>query len=170
MMAKAQILAGWARRNWFVPLLALLVAILWAFARATDWPRDGVAEAAILFDLCLFVPFLHVLCYRRTLALKPLLIRTAALAFLGLYIASHLIPAEAQHLLAGLGWARLAGLAVLAALELWVLVKVVKLVFGSAATTDQVVATSGAPRWIARLMLIEARFWKWLWRLFRRRR
>lgn len=169
-MAMAYDLIGWARRNWFLPLLAVLLAVEWAFARTTDWPRDGLAEAVILFDLCLFVPALHFLCYRRRLAWKPLLIRTAALASLGVYLASQLIPAEAQHLLAGLGWARLAGLAVLAALELWVLVKVVTLVFGSAVTEDDIVATSGAPRWIARLMLIEARFWKWLWRLLRGRR
>lgn len=163
-------LAGWARRNWFLPLLALLLAIEWGFARATDWPRDGLAEAVILFDLCLFVPLLHFLCYRRTLALKQLLVRTAALFLLGIYIASHLIPAEAQHLVAGLGWARLAGLAVLAALELWILVRIVKLVFGSRTSAEEIVETSGAPLWIARLMLIEARLWKWLWRLLHRRR
>jgi hypothetical protein len=169
MMTKANDLTGWARRNWFVPLLAFLLAIEWAFAR-TDWPRDGLAEAVILFDLCLFVPALHFLCYRRTVAWKPLLIRTFALASLGVYLASHLIPADAQHFLAGLGWARLAGFVVLAALELWVLVKVIKLVFGATATVEEISATSGAPPWIARLMLIEARFWKWLWRLFRRSR
>ena len=162
-------LAPWARRNWFVPLLALLLAIEWAFARAIDWPRDGAAEAVVLFDMCLFVPLLYVLCYRRRVALKPLLARAMALAFLGLYFASHLIPAEAQHLVAGLGWARILGWAVLALIELWVLVKVVRLVFGGTTTEADVVAR-GAPLWIARLMLIEARFWKWLWRLLRRPR
>ena len=124
-------LAGWVRRNWFMPLLALLLAIEWAFARTTDWPRDALAEAIILLDLCLIVPLLHYLCYRRTLALKPLLVRTAAALVLGIYIGSHLVPAEAQHLLSGRGWAGLAGLAVLAALELWVLVQVVRLVFAA---------------------------------------
>jgi len=163
-------LAGWARRNWFAPLLVLLLAIEWAFARSVNWRADPIAEAAILFDLCLFVPALHYFCYRRLLAWKPLLIRTAALASFGVYLASHLIPAEAQQLLGGLSWARLAGFAVLAALELWVMVKVVKLVFGSATTAEQIVETSGAPPWVARLMLIEARFWKWLWRLLSGRR
>ena len=67
MGTMAHDLTGWARRNWFVPLLALLLAIEWAFARTTDWPRDGLAETVVLFDLCLFVPALHFLCYRRTL-------------------------------------------------------------------------------------------------------
>ena len=48
-------------------------------------------------------------------------------------------------------------------------VKVVRLVFGGTATEADVVA-HGAPLWIARLMLIEARFYKWLWRLLRGRR
>jgi hypothetical protein len=169
MMVRPRISSGWARRNWFLPLLTALLAIEWAFARATDWSADGVAEAVILFDMCLFVPFLYLLCYRRRVARKPLLVRAAALAFLGLYFAAHLIPPQAQHLVAGLGWARLVGWAVLALAELWVVAKVVRLVFGREATTEDVVVQSGAPRWIARIMLIEARFWKALWRLLRRR-
>lgn len=168
-MAGAEILAGWARRNWFLPLFALLLAIEFAFTRSIDWSRDGYAEAVVLFDMCLFVPALYWLCYRRKVAAKPLLVRTAALAFLGLYVASHLVPPQAQHLVAELGWARFVGWAVLALVELWVAVKVVKLVFGGKATAEQLHERHGAPLWIARLMLVEARFWKWVWRLLRRR-
>ena len=166
-MAERHWLTLWARRNWFVPLLAVLLAIELAFARATLWPEDVLAEAAILFDLCLFVPPLHALCYRRRLARRALLIRTAALALAGLYIASLLVPAEAQRLLAELAWARPAGLAVIAAFELWVVVATVKLVFGGAGS-DEIAARSGAPLWVARLMLLEARFWKAVWRFLRR--
>lgn len=162
-------LGGWARRNWFVPLLALLIAIEFAFARTTDWSRDGVAEAAILFDMCLFVPALYALCYRRRLALRPLLIRTFALALLGIYIATTLVPPGAQVLIADLAWARTAGWVVLALIELWVMIAVVKLVFGGGATAEQVAERSGAPAWVARLMLLEARFWKALWSFVRGR-
>ncbi len=168
-MAGAIDLRGWARRHWFVPLLALLLVIETAFARATDWPNDGVAEAAILFDMCLFVPALYALCYRRRLALRPLLIRTFALAFLGIYIASTLVPPDAQVLIADLAWARTAGWGVLALVELWILVAVLKLVFGGGATAEQVAERSGAPAWVARLMLLEARFWKALWSFVRGR-
>lgn len=166
-MARVDRLTNWTRRNWFLPVLVLLLAIEWAFARAAPWGRDGLAEAAILFDLCLFVPALHYLCYRRSLKRKPLLLRTAALAFLGIYIASHLIPPEAQRLVAALGWARLVGLAVMVAFELWLVVTAVKLAYGGGATAAEVSAKSGAPPWIARIMVAEARFWKWLWRLIR---
>lgn len=157
-------LSGWARRNWFLPLLGPLLAIELAFARTTDWPSEGFAEFVILFDLCLFIPFLYVLCYRRSLERKPLLIRTAALTLAGIYIASKLVPPDAQIVLGELVWARYAGLAVIALIELWVVVVAVKLVFGGA-STDEIVARSGAPPWIARLMQLEARFWKAVWRL-----
>jgi hypothetical protein len=164
-MARAGWLTDWMRRNWFLPALVLLLAIEWAFARATIWGRDGFAEAVVLFDMCLFVPALHYFCYRRSLARRALLLRTVGLAFLGFYIASHLIPPEARRLVAALGWARLVGMAVMAAIELWLVAAVVKLVFRGGATAEEVSASSGAPRWIARLMVAEARFWKYLWRL-----
>jgi hypothetical protein len=158
----------WLRRNWFLPLLALLLAIEFAFARSIDWSQPRVPEAAMLFDLCLFLPALHFLCYRRKLAWKPLLVRTAALALLGIYVASKLIPPAAQGLVAELGWARTAGLVVLALIELRLLAVALKLVFGGRATAEEVAERTGAPPWIARLMLLEARFWKWLWRSIRR--
>jgi hypothetical protein len=159
----------WLRSNWFLPLLAFLLAIELAFTRSIDWSQPHMPEAAVLFDLCLFIPALHFLCYRRKLALKPLLIRTAALAFLGVYIASWLIPREAQSLLAELGWARTAGFVAVALIELRLVFLALKLVFGGRATADEIAERTGAPPWIARLMLIEARFWKWVWRCIRRR-
>lgn len=160
--------SGWVRRHWFVPLLVVLLAIETAFARTTNWSQDGPAELVILFDLCLFIPILYVLCYRRRLERKPLLIRAAALALAGIYIASKLVPADAQVVLTELVWARYAGLAVIALIELWVVVLTVKLVYGGAAT-EEIVRRSGAPPWIARLLQLEARFWKAVWRFLRRR-
>lgn len=156
--------AGWVRRNWFLLLLAPLLAIEFAFARTTDWARAGPAELIILFDLCLFIPALYVLCYRKRIALKPLLIRAAALALAGIYLASRLVPPDAQVLLSELIWARYAGLAIIALIELWIVVLTLKLVFGGA-STDEIARRSGAPPWVARLMQLEARFWRAVWRL-----
>jgi hypothetical protein len=167
-MTRTEMPGNWVRRHWFVPLLVVLLAIETAFARTTDWSRDGLAEIVILFDLCLFIPLLYLLCYRR-LARKPLLLRAAALALAGIYIASKLVPPEAQTVLGELVWARYAGLAALALIELWVVVLTVKLVYGGA-TTDEIARTSGAPPWIVRLLQIEARFWKAVWRFLSGRR
>jgi hypothetical protein len=57
---------------------------------------------------------------------------------------------------------------VLALIELRLLAVALKLVFAGRATADEIAERTGAPPWIARLMLIEARFWKWLWRSIRR--
>lgn len=168
-MTRTDFESGWLRRHWFVPSLVVLLLIETAFARATNWSRDGFAELVILFDLCLFIPLLYVLCYRHRLARKPLLIRTAALALAGIYIASKLVPANAQVVLGELVWARYAGLAVLALIELWVIVLTVKLVYGGA-TTAEIADGSAAPLWIARLLQLEARFWKAVWRFLSGRR
>lgn len=159
----------WLRRHWFVPLVAAALLVELAFARTTAWAGATYEEAAILFDLCLFVPLLHALCYRRVLPLRALLIRTAGLSAAGLYVASLLVPAEAQRWIDDLGALRLVGLAVVAVIELYVLVETAKVLFGRDASVERVVERSGAPAWVARLMLLEARFWKWVWAKLRGR-
>ena len=168
-MTGTEMPSGLMRRHWFVPLLAVLLLIETAFARTTDWSRDGLAELVILFDLCLFIPFLYLLCYRGRIERKPLLLRAVALALAGVYIASKLVPPSAQIVLGELVWARYAGLAALALIELWVVVLTVKLVYG-AATTEEISSRNGAPLWIARLLQLEARFWKAVWRFLSGRR
>ena len=159
----------WLRRNWFAPLLAVLLAIEIAFARTTYWAGDHLAEAAILFDLCLVVPTLHFLCYRRALPRRTLLIRTAGLALGGLFVASWLVPAAAQQWIDDLDWLRTAGLIVLTLIELRLVIAGLRMVFGGRADAAEISSHTGAPEWVARLMLLEARFWKALWRWLRRR-
>jgi hypothetical protein len=101
--------------------------------------------------------------------LKQLVLRTVALVCLGIYIATYLVPEPLQALLPQLGPLRIAGLAVLVLIELRLLIAALRIVWGSNGSVEQVQAASGAPAWIARLMVMEARFWKWLWSLIRRR-
>ena len=157
-----------ARQHWFALVAALLLILEYGFARTTQWNGPDPAEAAILFDLCLFVPFLHWLCYRRQLPTQALMIRTFALSLSGLYLATWLVPPEAQSLLTHLSWLRPIGLAALTLIELKLLIEIVRLAF-SGGTSSEVSARTGAPEWIARLMLLEARFWKAVWRIIRGR-
>ena len=167
-MAARAFLHHWLARNWFVPLAAVLLGLELAFARTTDWAAGGHEEAAILFDMAVFVPILHIICYRRTVPARALAIRTGALVLSGIYLASLLVPAEAQRWVDDLGWLRAAGAVAIALVELKIMVEVMKLAFGGG-EVEQVVARSGAPAWVARLMLLEARFWKAVWRLIRGR-
>ena len=156
------------RAHWFVLLLPFLLLVEYGFARSTDWARPGLAELAILFDLCLFMPFLFLLCYRRRLPTRDLLLRAAGLLLLGTWLATWLVPPQARFILAEIEGLRPIGLALLAVVELGVMLMVVRLVF-SGRSSAEISARSGAPEWVARLMLLEARFWKAVWRLIRRR-
>jgi hypothetical protein len=159
---------SWLRANWFVAAVPPLLLIEWLVVRSIGSEMGPFLETVVLFDLCLFMPFLYMICYHGRVALKPLLLRTAGLACLGIYLATYMVPEAAQQMLPHLSWARVAGLAVLAIIELRLLLTVVRMVYGKNATAEEVETASGAPRWIARLMVMEARFWRALWRLFKR--
>src|SRR5687768_1232170 len=154
--------------HWFVPVFALILGGLWLAARDALFMAEG-GEAAIIADLCLTVPILYILCYRRRHPALQLGIRALALACLGVWLGSWIIPAAEQSILVHLSPLRVAGLIVLAAIELRLLVAMLRLVFRGEASADEVSRATGAPPFVARLMLLEARFWKTVWRLIRRR-
>lgn len=159
---------AWAGRNWFFIAFGAVLAGSYGLARSRTFLADG-GEVAIVADLCLTVPLLYSWCYWNRLPRRQVAIRAAALACLGVWIAGRLIPAADQTILPHLSWARMLGVVVLALIELRVLVAVVRLAFSGTATAEEVSARSGAPPIIARLMLIEARFWQRVWKLLRRR-
>jgi hypothetical protein len=160
----------WAKANWFLLALPLLLAVSWLFTRSIDWGSSArAAEAVTLFDWTVSIPLLYFLCYRHKVRGKAMAIRLLALACLGVWIASRLVPADAQALLPHLGWPRTAGLAVLALIELRLLVLALKLAFSGTASAEELAERSGAPPLLAKLMLLEARFWRAVWRLIRRR-
>lgn len=160
---------AWLRSNWFVAAVPPLLLIEWLVVRDIGGEMGAYLETVVLFDLCLFMPALYVACYRRSVALKPLILRTVALVCVGIYLSTYLVPTAAQQVLPHLSWARIAGLVVLALIELRLLVTAIRMIYGRNASAEQVSAASGAPPWIARLMVMEARFWRAVWRLIRRR-
>ena len=134
--------------------------------RSNDFISSG-GEAAILADLCVVVPLLYFWCYRGRLPAHHLLVRSAALACMGLWLASLLIPAADQAILPHFSWARTLGILGLALVELYILIVLMKLLFSGKASLEEISKRSGAPPFVARLMMAEARFWSWLWRLIR---
>lgn len=153
--------------HWFAPAFALILGALWLVARDPMFMAGG-GEAAILADLCLTVPILYVLCYRRRHSAAQLGLRALALACLGIWLGAWIIPESDQSVLTRLGPLRVAGLVVLALIELRLLVAMIRLVFGSEPSSDEISRATGAPPFVAKLMLLEARFWKAVWRLIRR--
>jgi len=162
-------LRGWMRANWFMVAVPLVVLGEWLVVRDVGGEMGRFLEAVVLFDLCLFMPLLYVLCYHAAVPRRQLVLRTAALACLGIYVATYLVPEPLQAILPQLGPLRIAGLAMLMLIELRLLIAAVRVVWGRNGSVEQVRAASGAPAWVARLMVLEARLWKRLWRLIRRR-
>ena len=158
----------WAGRNWFLVSFAGVLVGSYGFARSSAFLAEG-GEAAIIADLCLTVPLLYCWCYWNQLPRRKLAIRATALVCLGVWVAARLIPAADQIILPHLSWARTLGLVVMGLIELHVMVAVLRLAFSGTATAEEVSDRSGAPPMVARLMLIEARFWRWVWKLLRRR-
>ncbi|HEX8216794.1 MAG TPA: hypothetical protein VF577_04950 [Allosphingosinicella sp.] len=163
-------LRQWALANWFVLVWPALAATSYLLTRTTVWADDGrLVEAATLFDWCITVPFLYWLCYRRTLPAGRLALRLLGLVCVGVWIAAQLVPESEQVLLSRLGWARGLGIALLMLIELRVMIAVTGLIFSGNGTVDEIAQRSGTPPWVARLMLLEARFWRAVWRLIRGR-
>ena len=160
----------WGWGNWFLLLLPALFAVSYFSLQSGEWRNSPrAAEAVTLFDWTVSVPLLFFLCYRSQLTAQQMALRLLGLACLGVWVASWLVPVSAQVILPHLGWARLAGMAVLALLELRLLMLALKLAFSGEATADELARISGAPPLLAKLMLLEANFWRAVWRYIRRR-
>ena len=84
-------------------------------------------------------------------------------------VVSWLVPLEAQAVVPHLSWARTAGLVVLALVELRLLVAAFRIAFSGTGNAADIEKASGAPPLLAKLMLIEARFWRAVWKIIRGR-
>jgi hypothetical protein len=160
----------WGALNWFILLMPALLLIGWLAGRAIPWAEEGRAmETALLIDACVTLPVLYALCYCGRLPHWQLVIRLLGIACLGIYLIGQVVPAEHQALLPAFSWARSIGLGFLILIELWLFVSVLRLVFRSGTTAEQLTAKTGAPPLIAKLLLLEARFWSAVWRFLRGR-
>ncbi|MCD2322624.1 hypothetical protein LQ953_01180 [Sphingomonas sp. IC-56] len=155
------------RQHWFYALIPLWLAASLNFQSAHDWQaRPQLGEAVALFDWCLFVPALYVLCYRKSRPAKAVAIRVLALTCAGIWVAGHMVPDPAQILLRDWAWLRGVGIAGLLLLETGAIIAMLRVAF-SKDPTPQALTDRGVPPILARMMLAEARFWRWL---FSRRR
>jgi hypothetical protein len=126
-------------------------------------------EAALLIDLCVTAPFLYILCYAKKQPLRTTIVRSLAIACGGVWIATWLIPVPNQVLLPQLAPLRWIGAAILCLVEVRLMVAAIRTAFSRTGTAEDVATASGAPLFVARLILWEARFWSGFWRLIRRK-
>ena len=155
-------IARLSRRHWFYLILPVLLCAALSFSTTYPWAEDArFGEATALFDWCLFVPFLYAICYRDTLP-RVLAVRIFALICGGFWVAGKIVPDSAETILAQWSWLRGVGIAVLMLIEGVALVAVLRATF-SAAPDPKELERQGVPPLVAKLMLAEARFWRWVW-------
>ena len=79
-MTDANSLLHLAGRHWFYLLLPFAAAAAWAMHLSLDWDREAtLGEATALFDWCVFLPAMFLLCYRRAMPSRTLALRTVGL-------------------------------------------------------------------------------------------
>jgi hypothetical protein len=153
--------------NWFWPLAIMLSAFAAFIARTTPVGALEGWEVAVVFDVLVTIPVLFALCYRAKLTRNNLIIRVVALQCLGIWLATKIVPVEAQSLLPQLSWLRYLGLAVLVVIELRVIVAMFRIIFKPGTGTAEL-ENLGMPASLAKLALLEARFWRWVFSVFKR--
>lgn len=160
-------LVSTARRHWFYLLLPAALLAFYSTAMSADWRTDArIGEAALLLDWCLFVPALYALYLRGTVSGRALGLRVLALACSGLWFARWLTPDASEVVLAAVAPLRWVGIAVLVLAEAAVLAAVVRVAF-SREPDVAAIERHGVPTLLARLMVLEARFWRWVWQRLR---
>lgn len=158
------------REKWFYLLvLPMAIAIEWAFAASLDWSAYPRSEWVALFDLCIFLPFIYLFFFSSTLQPKAKFIRAAGVSGLGLFAASFIVPESNQFALGELSKLRNAMLIVIIVFEVFVFWKLITAVFDTKTDEHKLERDFAVPAWAARLMLLEARFWKAVWKILRRK-
>ncbi len=151
-----------ARRHWFYHVLPLLLTTALTFRASYPWQLDPkLGEATTIFDWCVFVPLIYAVCYRN-MPRRALVLRTLAMVCGGIWIAAKLVPDQTETILHELGWARGLGIAVLAIFEGMAFVAAMRILFGGEPDTVAL-EHEGMPPLLVKLILAEARFWRWIW-------
>jgi hypothetical protein len=150
------------RTHWFFLVAPLVFAVDLYVGLSLRGEFDRLLEASLLFDLAVLLPGLYWLCYRQHG--RKAVIRAAAIACLGIWVASKVVPESERDVLNYVVPLRYLGLAVLVWLELVVFVAIYRTVF-KGGSIDEAASRAPAdiPRWAAKLLAMEARFWLKVW-------
>ena len=154
--------------KWFFLLaLPIAIAIEWGFARTLDWTAYPRSEWVALFDLCVFLPLLYLSAFASGLTRKARMLRCLGIAGTGLFAASLFVPQTNQFIISELSALRNMALIGVLAFEGWFFWKMIDAVFRKNADAKTLEREFAIPVWVARLMVLEAKFWKAVWAFLR---
>lgn len=160
-MNQVQAPPSWLKANWFFVVAALVVAVDVMALRTPNWSSPRLLEAGLLSDLALVVPGLYLACYGRRG--KRTYLRAVAMASLGFWCASKLLPESGQFIIPSLWPIRYLAIAVLLWIEFKVTFSIYRAVFSGASRQDAAASLqvqAGMPAWAAKLVAAEASFWR----------
>lgn len=158
-----------AEQYFFLIILPLAIAIEWASARSHDWEAYPRSEWVALIDLCVFMPVVYWAFFASDLSTKARLLRGAAIAGIGLLAASFIVPAPNQFIIGELSNIRNAMLVFVLLFEGFVFWQVMSALYRKGADARALQQDFAMPEWVAKLMVMEAKFWKAVWNFMRRK-
>ncbi len=156
--------------NWFFPVALLLFAAVWSLSKTAgalsqaDWPQ---LEAALIADALLTLPALYWLCFRKRHGKGKMFLGVIAVICSSLWLAGLIVPPAEQDLLQRAAWLRYFGLAVIFLIEARIAVLAFRAIWRPETKVADLEA-HGVPPIMAKLMLLEARFWRWVFSAFRK--
>ncbi len=158
------------REKWFfLIVLPIAIAIEFAFARWLDWSAYPRAEWVALVDLCVFMPLVYLGLFSSEFSAKARGLRALGIAGIGLFAASWIVPSANQFLISELASLRAAPLVFVLAFEGFVFFKVMQALYAKNADAKEIERDFAVPPLIPKLLVLEAKFWKAVWGLFRRK-
>ncbi|MEO0417935.1 MAG: hypothetical protein AAF249_03670 [Pseudomonadota bacterium] len=158
------------REKWFfLIVLPIAVAIEWAFAATLDWSAYPRAEWVALVDLCVFMPLVYLGLFSSELSAKARALRALGIAGIGLFAASWIVPSANQFLISELASLRAVSLVFVLAFEGFVFFRVMQALYAMNADAKAIERDFAVPPFIAKLLVMEAKFWKAVWGFFRRK-
>jgi len=158
------------RERWFfLIVLPFAIAIEWAFAASLDWSAYPRSEWVALVDLCGLMPVLYLAAFTSDLSAKARGLRALGIAGIGLFAASWIVPSANQFLIADLASLRSAMFVCILAFEGFVFWKVLQALYAKNADAKAIERDFAVPPFVAKLLVLEAKFWKAVWSLFRRK-
>lgn len=156
--------------HWFWLLFVAAVLVLFLVSPVLLLENAKIAEMVILFDLCIFLPAVYVICYRNQQSVRQILLRIIGVISLGIFIGAWLIPESVQAILPNLFIGRNIAITFVIIVELFALIAILKMAFAKDNDPVEIAKQSGAPEAFVKFMVLEANFWKAVWNFFNPRK
>lgn len=155
-----------AREYWFYLLLPFcLMAGLGLSRDALAIQRPLDFERVLMLDFFLILPTIYFFYLRKSMPLRGAFLRSLGLAGLGLWFAAWLMPAGEGQVIPQLAWLRYLSMPFIILVEIGVAVSLLRYIYGEA-PDEQKLIDQGVPPLVVKALLMEARFWKEVWRFF----